>query len=215
MAASVDHASAAPSGANGVSRFLAGAPARGAGADRDENGLVPQAVAAAKEGQWDGIHYLYIRYADDVLGYVQSIVRDRYEAEDITQHVFAKLNTVIGKYEERSVPFAAWLMRVARNAALDRVRARRLTPVDEVRTTDRGDDRLSYERRQCLKEALAALPEEQRKVLVLRHVAGLSPAEIADRLGKTESSIHGLHHRGRATLKAALTDLGSGPVTAA
>jgi RNA polymerase sigma-70 factor (ECF subfamily) len=84
-----------------------------------------------------------------------------------------------------------------------------------VRTTDRGDDRLSHERRLCLKEALAALPEEQRKVLVLRHVAGLSPAEIPDRLGKTESSIHGLHHRGRATLKAALTDLGSGPVTAA
>jgi RNA polymerase sigma-70 factor, ECF subfamily len=214
MAASVENASAAASESNAMSRFLAGAPGRGTGAHPDEDRLVQQAVAAAKEGQWDGIHYLYIRYADDVLGYVQSIVRDRHEAEDITQHVFAKLNTVIGKYEERSVPFTAWLMRVARNAALDRVRARRLTPVDEVRTTDRGDDRLSHERRQCLKEALAALPEAQRKVLVLRHVAGLSPAEIADRLGKTESSIHGLHHRGRATLKAALTDLGSAPVTA-
>jgi RNA polymerase sigma-70 factor, ECF subfamily len=60
----------------------------------------------------------------------------------------------------------------------------------------------------------ATLPEQQREVLVLRHVVGLSPAEIASRMGKTESSIHGLHHRGRATLKATLVELESEPVTA-
>jgi len=60
-------------------------------------------------------------------------------------------------------------------------------------------------------EALAGLPEDQREVLVLRHVLGLSPPEIAERLGKTESSIHGLHHRGRAALKAALIELEATP----
>jgi RNA polymerase sigma-70 factor (ECF subfamily) len=171
------------------------------------------AIAAAKRGEWDGIHYLYARYADDVLGYVRSVVRDRHEAEDITQDVFAKLPTAIRRYEERSVPFAGWLMRVARNAALDHLRARRQIPVEEVRASDPGDDGLEYEQRQCLKEALAALPEEQREVLVLRHVLGLSPPEIAERLGKTESSVHGLHHRGRATLKAALTELEASPAS--
>ena len=58
-----------------------------------------------------------MRYADDVQRFVQSIVRDVHEAEDITQNVFAKLITAIEKYEERAVPFAGWLMRVARNAA--------------------------------------------------------------------------------------------------
>jgi RNA polymerase sigma-70 factor, ECF subfamily len=178
------------------------------------DGLDRQAIASAKGGGWDGIHYLYVRYADDVLAYVQSIVRDHHEAEDITQGVFAKLPTAIVKYEERAVPFAAWIMRVARNATLDHLRARRQIPVEEVRTSDTGDERLGFERRQCLKEALAALPAEQRRVLVLRHVAGLSPPEIAERLGKTESSVQGLHHRGRATLKAALTELDSAPVTA-
>jgi DNA-directed RNA polymerase specialized sigma24 family protein len=45
---------------------------------------------------------------------VQTVVRDPHDAEDITQKVFAKLPTAIHKYEERKVPFAGWLMRVAR-----------------------------------------------------------------------------------------------------
>ena len=188
-------------------------PRSGDSARSGPSALDRQAIAAAKQGDWDGIHYLYVRYADDVLGYVQSIVRNHHEAEDITQNVFAKLITAIGKYEEHSVPFAAWIMRVARNATLDHLRARRQIPVEEVRASDPRDERLGLERRQCLKEALAVLPEEQREVLVLRHVVGLSPTEIASRMGKTESSIHGLHHRGRATLKATLVELESVPVT--
>jgi RNA polymerase sigma-70 factor, ECF subfamily len=175
--------------------------------------LQRRAIAAAKQGSWDGIHYLYARYADDVYAYVLSIVRDHHEAEDITQNVFTKLIKAIAKYEERAVPFAAWIMRVARNATLDHMRARRQIPVEEVRTSDLGDEHVDLERRQYLKEALASLPEEQRTVLVMRHVAGLSPPEIAERLGKTESSVHGLHHRGRAALKAALIELDAAPQT--
>ena len=178
------------------------------------DGLERRAIAAAKRGEWDGIHYLYARYADDVLNYVRSIVRDHHEAEDITQNVFAKLITAINRYEERAVPFAGWITRVARNAALDHLRARRQIPVEEVRTTDPGDNGVELERRQCLQEALAGLPEEQRRVLLLRHVVGLSPPEIAERLGRTESSVHGLHHRGRARLKAALIELESAPASA-
>jgi RNA polymerase sigma-70 factor (ECF subfamily) len=176
--------------------------------------LVADAVTQAKAGDMSAIHFLYVRYADDVCGYVNSIVHDSHEAEDITQNVFAKLHTAIKRYEERAVPFAAWIMRVARNATLDHLRARRQIPVEEVRTADPGDQPQELERRQCLKEALATLPDEQRTVLVLRHVAGLSPPEIAKRLGKTESSVHGLHHRGRATLKAALIELEAAPVRA-
>jgi len=59
------------------------------------------------------------------------------------------------------------------------------------------------------------LPEHQRTVVVLRHVVGLSPPEIADRLGRTERSVHGLHHRGRGALKAELLERGAGPAVAA
>ena len=189
-------------------------PARGirSGAARPER-LEQDAIAAGKRGEWDGIQFLYVRYADDVLAYVQSIVHDHHAAEDVMQGVFVKLKTAIVKYEERSVPFAAWIMRVARNAALDHLRARRQIPVEEVRAPEPTNGEAAFERRQCLIDALAALPPEQRRVLCLRHMSGLSPPEIAERLGKTESAIHGLHHRGREALKATLVDLESVPQT--
>ncbi len=174
-----------------------------------------RAIHAAKGGDWDALDYLYARHADDVLKFVQSIVRNRHDAEDVTQEVFTKLMRVIKKYEEREVPFAAWIMRVARNAALDHVRARRQIPVEEVRIAEQEDERATFERLYAFKRALAALPESQRQVLVLRHIGGLSPNEIAERLGKTEASIQGLHHRGRAAIKLSLHELGVSPVTSA
>jgi RNA polymerase sigma-70 factor (ECF subfamily) len=163
----------------------------------------------------DALHFLYVRFADDVCGYVQSIVRDSHEAEDITQNVFAKLTTAIQRYEPRDVPFAAWILRVSRNLALDHLRARRQIPFEEVRTDDEGHDQLGFDRSQSLRDALRRLPDEQREVLVLRHLVGLSPGEIAERLGKTEGSIHGLHHRGRGALQAALREMEAAPVIAA
>ena len=184
-------------------------------ADEGDRNLERRAIAAAKAGDWNGLSYLYSRYADDVRRFVQSIVHDQYEAEDITQDVFAKLLRKIQRYEEREVPFAAWIMRVARNAALDHLRSRRQIPVDEVRINDDGHEQTSFEYTNALKVALADLPESQRHVLVLRHIGGLSPTEIAERLGKTEASIQGLHHRGRAALKVSLRELGVAPVTSA
>jgi RNA polymerase sigma-70 factor, ECF subfamily len=176
--------------------------------------LVYKAVARAKEGDVNGLHFLYVRFADDVCTYVRSIVRDPHTAEDITQMVFAKLMKAILKYERREVPFAAWIIRVARNVALDHIRASRQIPLAEVRTSDEGTEQVGFERVLSLREALDRLPPDQREVLVLRHVAGLSPGEIATRLGKTEASVHGLHHRGRGALQAALRELEAGPVTA-
>lgn len=123
--------------------------------------------------------------------------------------------TAIQRYQQREVPFAAWILRVARNAALDHVRARRQIPVEEVRIDDDGHEQVGFERSQCLREALGQLPEDQREVVVLRHVAGLTPVEIAQRLGKTEGSVNGLHHRGRGALQVALRDLDAAPLIAA
>src|SRR3712207_9030032 len=73
-------------------------------------------------------------------GYVTSIVRDEHEAEDITQHVFTKLLTVLPRYEQREVPFSAWILRVARNVAVDHLRTRRPTPTEEPRPTNTHTD---------------------------------------------------------------------------
>ena len=179
------------------------------------NRLTQEAVARAKAGDSEGLHYLYVRYADDVLRYVTSFVRDHHEAEDITQNVFAKLMKAIKKYEQREVPFDAWILRVARNAALDHLRAKRAIPTEEVRLADTGRAQTGLDRGRALRQALEELPEDQREVLVLRHIVGLSPVEIAGTLDKTESSVHGLHHRGRRSLRASLAELDAAPVVAA
>jgi RNA polymerase sigma-70 factor (ECF subfamily) len=182
--------------------------------ERDSQ-VLERAIASAKSGDMDGLHFLYVRYADSVRTYVDSIVHDSYEAEDITQSLFAGLLTKIRRYEQRGTPFAAWLLRVARNAALDNLRSRRAIPVEEVRASDEACESPGFERYEAIHGAFERLPDAQREVLMLRHVAGLSPGEIAVRLHKTESSIHGLHHRGRGALKAALRELEALPVTAA
>jgi RNA polymerase sigma-70 factor (ECF subfamily) len=179
-----------------------------------DTGVLAHAIERAKEGERDAIRFLYVRYADNVYGYVRSIVRGDHEAEDVTQEVFLKLMGAIRKYERRSVPFSAWLLRVARNVALDHLRRSRTTPCEEVRGADESSDAAASERSRDLREAFASLPDEQRTVLMLRHVVGLTPGEIADRLGRTEASVHGLHHRGRRVLRAQLVDAELAPATA-
>jgi RNA polymerase sigma-70 factor, ECF subfamily len=193
---------------------MSSTPDRQPQAARGTSQLTQEAVARAKAGDTEGLHYLYVRYADDVLRFVTSVVRDHHEAEDITQNVFAKLMKAIGRYEQREVPFDAWILRVARNAALDHLRAKRAIPTEEVRVVDTGRTQTGIDRGRALREALEALPEDQREVLVLRHIVGLSPVEIAGTLDKTESSVHGLHHRGRRSLRENLAQLDAAPVVA-
>jgi RNA polymerase sigma-70 factor (ECF subfamily) len=177
--------------------------------------LVSLAIKRAREGDREALGFLYARYADNVYGYVLSIVRDHHQAEDITQQVFAKLVRAIGKYEEREVSFLAWIVRVARNVAVDFIRAERHIPVEEVRQVDNGVpwERLLDGRTQELRDAFAALPQSQREVVILRHFGGYSPSEIAKLTGRSEGAIHGLHHRGRRTLAAELASRGLGPAT--
>jgi RNA polymerase sigma-70 factor (ECF subfamily) len=170
------------------------------------------AVARAKEGDREALRFLYVTYSPNIYGYVRSIVRDDHEAEDVTQHVFAKLMTALTKYDDRGVPFFAWLLRLARNVAIDHLRANRHTLTETV-IDPASPSGIDLDRGETVRAALAALPDEQREVVVLRHIVGLTPAEIADRMGRSESSIHGLHHRGRRTLQRELRLLDSTPST--
>ncbi len=182
--------------------------------DREQDGLLTRAIDAAKAGDSDAMRYLYTRYADNVFGYARGIMRNDHDAEDVTQDVFAKLVTAIGKYEPREVPFSGWILRVTHNMAIDHLRRQRAVPCGDVITVEHPPDDAGNQRAQRLLEAFASLPEDQREVLVMRHILGMSPREIAAQLGKSEGSIHGLHHRGRRPLQKALTEFGLAPATA-
>ncbi len=176
--------------------------------------LINLAVERAKQGDEEALRWLYVRFSHNIYGYVRSIVRDDHEAEDVTQHVFTKLMTTLDKYTDRGVPFIAWLLRLARNVAIDHLRANRVIPVSEVIGREAAGEPPTVDV-MTVREALATLPRDQREVVFLRHVVGLTPGEIAERMGRSEGSIHGLHHRGRRSLQRELTRSALAPTATA
>ncbi len=156
---------------------------------------------------------LYALHAPAVHAHVLRVVRNVDDADDVTQQVFAKLLTGLDRYRPGEAPFIVWVLRVARNAAIDHARRTHHGAVGDVDGVCAGvrDDRGADELRASLRAALALLPQGQRDVLVLTHLVGLSPHEIAAVLGCSVRAVHGLHYRGRIAVRVTLTDLGSAP----
>ena len=162
-------------------------------------------------GEPHAVEEIYRHYGHLVYTIALRPLGDRADAEDVTQQVFLKLMSVIHKYQPREVPFTSWLLRVSRNVALDYLRQRRLVPCEEVYGPAHAADDAGQDRRWGLEQALGTLPEEQRNVVVLRHLVGLTPGEIAERMGRSEASIHGLHHRARKAVREELIQAGCAP----
>jgi RNA polymerase sigma-70 factor (ECF subfamily) len=183
--------------------------------DRDlRPGELASALERARDGDSEAIRYLYLRFSGNVYGYVRSMLRDEHDAEDVTQQVFARVLPALAAYEQRGVPFSSWLLRIAHNTAIDHLR-RRCTPVGDGAPLPCAEENRSRSLVQDLRDALEELPAPQREVVLLRHLAGLGPREIAQTLRCSEASVHGLHYRGRQALREALTRAGAAPMTLA
>jgi RNA polymerase sigma-70 factor, ECF subfamily len=187
---------------------------RGRDDDRERR-LTQRAVERASGGDGDAIGELYDRYAGRVYGHVRRMMRDRHDAEDITQLVFLKLIRTLDRYDVRAGDFCPWLLRVAHNLAIDELRRRRPVLVGDLFAPAAGHagDETAVMRVDAVRGALAELSDDQREVVVLRQVVGLRPSEIADRMQRSEGSVHALYHRGRIAMQASLADAESGPAT--
>jgi RNA polymerase sigma-70 factor (ECF subfamily) len=172
-----------------------------------------RAIGRAGRGDADGLDYLYRQYAPGVFAYVRRILRNNDDAQDVTQHVFVKLATSVDKYDARRADFSAWLLRIAHNAAVDHLRKQRRTLVSDA--VEAADDREPYDldNGRSLRETFRALSNAQRDVLLLREVVGLTPREVAKRLGKTEAAVNTCHHRARRAAIRSLIAMGSTPAT--
>jgi RNA polymerase sigma-70 factor, ECF subfamily len=187
-----------------------GGNAAGAG-----EGLVRSAVERARDGDKEALRFLYLRYSDLVFSYVCSIVSDEHSAEDVTQIVFSRLAMRLHRYKPSEAPFGTWIARVAYNAAIDHMRAQRTVPCEEVRDPDVSREDVAPERLAALRQALATLPADQRTVVVLRFVLGMSADEIGERLGRSEPAVHALQHKGRRRMREELVRLEAAPTVRA
>jgi RNA polymerase sigma-70 factor (ECF subfamily) len=153
--------------------------------DRATDGELLQRIAHGDSAAFDS---LYRRFARPILGLALRLLRDRSRAEDAVQETFAAIWRSAGSYRPDRGPGAPWLYAVARNAIIDRARARRdatfAEPPDEASASPSPDERAesSYVSWR-VHRAVHDLPQHEREVLELAYWGDLSQSEVAQFLG--------------------------------
>jgi len=168
-------------------------------------------VRRARQGDKEAFAQLYEGHFDRIYRYVALKIRDRTEVEDMTQQVFIKAYESIGSYKIQGIPFSAWLFRIAHNQIVDHIRREVKKPtvfLDETLPIAGESDpheevALKLEMEKVV-QATQALTRSQREVINLRFAGGLSIAEVAATMGKSEGAIKALQHSAILTLRKTL-----------
>ena len=167
----------------------------------------------AIQGDPDAFGVLYERYVRRIYNYVYYRTGNHYDAEDLTARVFFRAIRSINSYQDRGLPFSAWLYRIAHNLVANWHRDRSRRPEIQL------DDTLTFyhtiehpeaallvnEEKERLMKIIRKLPSERQQLLILKFVEHLSNAEIGQVMGRTEGAVKSLYHR---TLLALRNDLG-------
>jgi RNA polymerase sigma-70 factor (ECF subfamily) len=156
---------------------------------------------------------LYVHYFDHVYRYLVVALKNDDDAQEIAQDVFAGVLGSLHRYDETRGAFRDWLFAVVRNRALDHLRrASRQDPIEPERmrgympsvaalatgVSERLDPRVDVQL------IIDALPDAQRRAIVLRFVFDLNAAEIAAILGTTPDAVRHSQHRGLKAIAARL-----------
>lgn len=183
-------------------------------------------VERAADGEQKAMGDLYDAYLTRVYRFCLARVSNEADAEDLAEEIFLKVIGAIdgfewrpiGKPEDGRSPFAAWLFRIARNHVVSHHRkqatrnAATRGPTAElseaIRDQRRGPQELT-ETKIAIEEVFETvreLPEAQREVILLRFAAGLTVAETAEALGKQQTNVKVLQHKGIQKLKKLLVE---------
>lgn len=158
-------------------------------------------VREAQNGSEDALAELFRRYWRPTHRAAYLIVHDAAAAEDIAQESFLAAIRALDRFDRRR-PFGPWLHRIVANRAIDSTRSRKLRR--EVGIPDSIEGEPAPERRQLSDEvltALAALGPEQRAVVVLRHLLGYTPGEIAEMLEMPRGTVNSRLRRALDSLR--------------
>jgi RNA polymerase sigma-70 factor (ECF subfamily) len=145
-----------------------------------------QLVKRVAAGEHDAFAALYDRHAALVYGIARRVLDNQQQAEDITQSVFLQIWSRPQAFAGGN--FAAWLARVARNAALDVLRSAAVRkrepemPADMPSDVALEDQVFEQVRSAAVKGAVASLPDDQRQAIEYAYFGGLSYREVAERL---------------------------------
>ena len=176
---------------------------------------------------------LYRKYLAQVYSYAFYELRDHHAAEDATERVFMQALTGLPRFEERAdsfiraggvggasaeIPvdastFRVWLFRIARNVVANERRRDRRRPVASLEhasglaaSDDIFESAAAREAGSAAWQAVARLPQDRRRAVVLRFVDEMSTAEIAEVLGRSEGAVRVLLHRALRSVAADLRE---------
>jgi RNA polymerase sigma-70 factor (ECF subfamily) len=175
-----------------------------------------EVVRRVLEGETALYEIIMRRYNQRLYRAARAILRDDAEAEDVLQDAYVRAYQHLGQFAGRA-KFSTWLTRIAVHEALARVaKRRRVEEIDakdkdglgvqmlESKMPDPESQAARSEVSRLLEEAILALPDGYRSVLMLRDVEEMSTSEAADALDMTEENVKVRLHRARALLRKEL-----------
>lgn len=165
-------------------------------------------VAMAQQGDQNAFASLYEQYSPLVYRFLRRRLDGADEiVEDLAEDVFVKVYEKLDRYVERGLPFTAWLYRIAHNHLVDYLRSLPRTATSSLEAVAEMPERTTtaeYSQvldRQALEPALARLTPEQRQAIELRFMTGMSVAEAAAGMGRSEEAVKKLQARALANLR--------------
>ena len=152
--------------------------------------------------------HVWRKFSKSLRAFIGKRISDPHEAEDILQETFIKVHDKLAGLKEGD-KVEAWVYRIARNTIIDHYRRRRpaAAPVEAGDVEEkRGDETLDRLVASWLTEMMADLPENDRQVLRLTDVEGLTQKQVGERLGLSFSGSKSRVQRAREKLKGLLLD---------
>jgi RNA polymerase sigma-70 factor, ECF subfamily len=168
-------------------------------------------VVAAQRGGEDAFARLVHLHQRRAYAVARAIVLTHEDAEDAVQEGFLHAYRALDRFRPGQ-PFGAWIFRIVSNAALDLVRRRKVRDADQLSDAVAlpfRDPAEKDELRSRLGQALEALTERQRAVIVLHDVEGFKHGEIGEMLGIPEGTARSDLHHARAAMRRMLKDIRS------
>lgn len=171
--------------------------------------LERQLIEKAKENA-AAFEELYSHYLPKIYGFLLNRIGQKELAEDLTSEVFAKALANISKFNDRGVPFAAWLFRIARNTLIDYTRKKKEILTDAVESFEPEPDHaeagavaglIHDEKKLFIRKTMKNLPEKYQTVLSLKFFEELSNEEIAEIIGCQKNAVAVRVHRALRLMK--------------
>lgn len=173
-----------------------------------------QLIAMAATGNREAFGQLYEQHSVRVFRHAYFLTGDVNLAEDLTAQTFLKALEAINRYEDRGVPFIAWLLRITVNLAINYKKALKNATHSQLPEQLEDDDALGSPEKSCTMKSegervwrkVHELPTEQRQVIVMRFMQDLPYTDVAAVLGKSIGAVRVIQFRALSNLRNLLRE---------